>query len=357
MIHTSKAEVLAILALLVGGLAFVPTVAGDYSNDGQATAKFATQSLNGADPHGATTVPFWNGSFNYLGTTYPYMMVGTDPAAGSAVSTIPTEIIPLKFSFSNGVSIDGTTKIQVTTASPIFQNASFISGTTQYGDAIQRAEFWNDVSRVSPGYHVLLGQPSIMPTVTLAVPSNQGFEFTSKFTHQPTGLVDFSWAINHVYSILNGFSPQSLPIFLAYDVYFYVNDPSNCCIAGFHAVTASRNGNGAQQVSTLIEEAYADPGFFGVKIEDMSILSHEVSEWLNDPFLLNQVPPWLLSAFYGCTNLLETGDPLVGVNFKVNGYHLQDEAFLSWFARQSPSTAINSLYTYLGTFRTVSPSC
>ncbi|HLY27444.1 MAG TPA: hypothetical protein VKQ72_13960, partial [Aggregatilineales bacterium] len=60
---------------------------------------------------------------------------------------------------------------------------------------------------------------------------------------------------------------------------------------------------------------------------------------------------------YGCTNLLETGDPLVGVGFVVNGYHPQDEAFYSWFARETPSRAQNGYYTYLNTFSSVATGC
>jgi hypothetical protein len=64
---------------------------------------------------------------------------------------------------------------------------------------------------------------------------------------------------------------------------------------------------------------------------------------------------------YGCSDVLEAGDPLVGTEFNVslNGrtYHPQDEAFLPWFSRTSPSTSLNGLYTYLGTFTTYSPSC
>jgi len=85
-------------------------------------------------------------------------------------------------------------------------------------------------------------------------------------------------------------------------------------------------------------------------------------EWYNDPFTNNVVPNWIspIAPQYGCNNALEVGDPLVGVVFTVNGFsgsHLQDEAFFSWFARQTPSIAINGLYTYLGTFKTLSKHC
>ncbi len=79
----------------------------------------------------------------------------------------------------------------------------------------------------------------------------------------------------------------------------------------------------------------------------------------NDPFITNAVPPWSVPSQpqYGCTGLLEVGDPLVGVTFTVNGYHPQDEAFFSWFARQRTSIGINGQYTYLDSFATSSPPC
>jgi hypothetical protein len=48
---------------------------------------------------------------------------------------------------------------------------------------------------------------------------------------------------------------------------------------------------------------------------------------------------------------------LTGLTFTAGAYHLQDEAFLSWFARQSPSTAIGGQYSYLGTLTAPAASC
>src|SRR6266576_4150828 len=99
----------------------------------------------------ATTIPTWNGSFTLHATTYTYKMVGTNPAAGSKTTTIPTEILPLKVVMSNGITVTGSaSKLK---ASPIFSNAAFASGTTQLGDAMQRAGFWSTVSASSPNWH------------------------------------------------------------------------------------------------------------------------------------------------------------------------------------------------------------
>ena len=59
---------------------------------------------------------------------------------------------------------------------------------------------------------------------------------------------------------------------------------------------------------------------------------------------------------YGCTNVLETGDPVVGIGWEqpvgVNGpiYHPEDEVFKSWFARDNPSVAYAGNYTFMGPY-------
>lgn len=91
-----------------------------------------------------------------------------------------------------------------------------------------------------------------------------------------------------------------------------------------------------------------------------------MQEWTNDPFVNNSINPWLTPTApqYGCTNALETDDPVVGYGFAVkmsNGvtYHPEDEVFYSWFARQKPSisSAGSGVYTYLNNFADVAHGC
>ena len=62
------------------------------------------------------------------------------------------------------------------------------------------------------------------------------------------------------------------------------------------------------------------------------------------------MPPWQGNAAYGCSPVLEVGDPIVGSAYPItmNGrtYHPQNEVMLPWFARESPSTAYAGAYTY-----------
>ncbi len=96
----------------------------------------------------------------------------------------------------------------------------------------------------------------------------------------------------------------------------------------------------------------------------LAILSHEVDEWMDDPFGINPAPPWgHIGQQPGCQNNLEVGDPLTGTEappiVMSNGftYHLQELAFFSWFFG-APSIAVNGWYSDNGTFLTdAGPPC
>jgi hypothetical protein len=303
----------------------------------------------------------WSSTFSSEGKTWSYSMVGTDPSKGSATTTIPVTIVPIKMVFSNGKTFDGTSQVPATTNSPIFKNASFISGNTQYGDAVARAEFWNSVSKTSKNYHVLLGTPTIAKTVTMNIPSGSGATVVDPSSGKTIGLVDINYLDPKLQKLLTSmhFTANMLPMFISFNVYATQGAPNlnDCCIGGYH--NAVQNSAGLQ---TYLWTNEASAGVQGGFSEDISALSHETLEWFNDPFTTNVVPNWIspTAPQYGCNSALEVGDPLVGVLFTATGFsnsHLQDVALYNWFARQKPSTAINGLYTYLGTFTALSKKC
>jgi hypothetical protein len=163
-------------------------------------------------------------------------------------------------------------------------------------------------------------------------------------------------------------------------------DPANCCIIGFHGAgivpglsNASVHGNGSQPVLTYAWTSYVTPGTFNPHsawaLQDIHALSHEIAEWADDPFVNNTVEPWLTPTApqYGCTGVLETGDPVVGIGFSegtntfeqgptpkgqqiADGtYHPEDEALLPWFMRTAPNTisqptqsTSDGRYTFMG---------
>ncbi|HJT58841.1 MAG TPA: hypothetical protein VJ761_20190 [Ktedonobacteraceae bacterium] len=309
----------------------------------------------------ASHLPHWSSSFKAEGKKYKYTMAGTNPANGSATTTVPVTIVPLNLVFSNGKSFDGTSQVSQAIDSPLFQNAPFISGTTQYGDAVARAEFWNYISTTSPNYHVLVGTPTVDSTLTINIPSADGKTIKDPFSGKTIGLIDINWFDPQIQTELTalGFTPKMLPIFLSRNVYLTQGAPllRNCCFGGYHEAVYNSAG-----LQTFIWSNDADAGVQGGFSDDVDSLSHEILEWFNDPFGGNIVPNWIspIVPQFGCNNVLEVGDPLGEVTFTVSGYsgdHLQDVAFFSWFARQSPSLAINGQYTYLGTFTGLSQKC
>jgi hypothetical protein len=383
--------VLALAATALGGLACsdvttstsspLPSASAskagpDYAAQFDATAKPLFTTDGGVTPFRTSkTIPYWSSSFTdpTNGVTYPYTMVGTNPFTGNGQTTVPTTIIPFRFVFSDGTVMDGGGDVAATLASPIFSEYTYPLGgdRTQYGDAIQRAQF----NKIRTGYHVRLGAPTILPTQTIDVPKNQGFAFVNS-RGVLVALMDISWFTTKLYNAINALhvSSRVIAIVLVHNTYTWIGTVNVCCVLGYHGATSSLNGKGDQQVQTYIYSAFITPRSFGgfdqpgLGLGDIHALSHEVSELYDDPFVNNIVNPWLTPTApqYGCTAYLETGDPVVGFWFLLPGnpqvnsngvWHPEDEVFFSWFARQSPSIAYHGLYTYMGTFTSPAQGC
>lgn len=376
------------------------SAAGNDPGDAIGTPMFTTGPGVSNFSATANTIPYFRSSFTdpTNGVTYPYTMVGTDPAQGEVTTTIPTVIIPLRFTFAASVdpnfhTLDGTDRVADTVASPVFQDADIGAAAnatastppsgvapvnarpvnepgdvTQVGDAIYRAQW----GQTGTGYHVRLGQPTVLPTVSFNVPQNQGLIVIGSRSHAHIGLMDIQWFSTRLNNTLQSLHISStvLPIFLVNNTFLYISSVGNCCVLGYHGATSSLNGNGKQQVNTYMFASYSDPGIFGKNagdaisyISDIHGLSHEVQEWYDDPFVNNAIQPWLTPTApqYGCTGDLETGDPVVGYGFTVNlngkDYHPEDEVHYSWFAREAPSRAASGYFTYLNNFAGVAQGC
>jgi hypothetical protein len=368
--------VLVLAALLAGcgfALAASTAAAGDLTSTPRADRPLHLNATVGGTEPGpdAQTVPFFRDAFRLGRVTYPYAMVGTNPRTSDDTTSVPTTVVPLKFVFADGHIAHLGTTVSAVTASPLFQAARFTSGKTQYGDAIRRAMFWRYVAHTD--YHVLLKPLTVLPVQRIDVPEPDG-EYvpagavlgklgeTTIHAAVPLGVVSESWFEARIAQLLQALhaDPSTLPILLSRNVIEAGGVP------GFHgAVPLGVVPEADQSVQTYIWASYGDPYFFAEApqiTQNTDILSHEIAEWMHDPFATNTVPEWksplpLSAAFYGCSNLLETGDPLDDAAFTVKGYQLQDEAFLSWFAHQEPSIGINGQYTYLGTFGSPSPPC
>jgi hypothetical protein len=355
----------------------------------------STTTVGGASvlPTDRTVAHFFESATNPNdGITYGYNMVGADPfsCSGSAcATTIPVDIIPLDIT-TGGLTYNGTDDVPAIMASPLFaannyastSNATAVGGAkgpggslssgnsgVQLEDATMRSQFNQTGS--SP-YHVILGTPVVHAPISITVPANHG---TNLQTGRGViaGDVNISWFSSQLNNIINSTSyidPTHLPIFVTDNVMLYEgSNPQNCCVIGFHGASkvpgkggGSINSNGNAVVQTYAWGSFVTPGFFNPNtawaLQDIHALSHEISEWADDPFINNTVQPWLTPTApqYGCTGILETGDPVVGIGFTMGtntfrqgptpintqvadgAYHPEDEVFLPWFMRTAPNT-------------------
>jgi hypothetical protein len=151
------------------------------------------------------------------------------------------------------------------------------------------------------------------------------------------GKVDINWLDAQFQTIMAKFpqiQPNTLPIFLLYDTYL---TQGTCCIGGYHSAT------GAQAYS---QATYVD--HVGAFSQDVSALSHELGEYVDDPLVNNSGNP------VAC-GILEVGDPLEGNTnyggypYSVNGflYNLQDLVTLPYFGAPA-STSVNGYFTFQG---------
>lgn len=329
----------------------------------------------------ATTIPLWNGAIKVGATTYKYRMVGKSPFVKQAVpaTNVKTVIVPMIFTFRNSahkvIGKSDPTKVDTTCSpkgsalklvqnSPVFKNitnfkvGTTVLGTGQYVSLFQRGEFWTKVKTLNPGYKV-----NLAPVVTTAA--------ISVIVDNPDVLLGapcplYGISINAFDSFLQGslfttlasrgFGPTTLPLILAYNVVWTDN---GCCILGYHSAFNNPHfGNHFQTYS--VADFDSTQAFSGTG--DISALTHEIGEWMNDPDTVNPTPPWgHIGQVSGCQNNLEVGDPLSGTikPITLNGftYHVQDMAFLSWFYQQATSTGDNGWYSLYGTFRTKAKPC
>ena len=383
---------------------------------GDAQLKALTTTMGGASVLPTTrTIPHWWGSTldPNNGVTYGYNMVGANPntCSGSACSsTVETDITPLIVNVG-GLTFSGNNVLAATLASPQFALNDYGStpwatagapnvprgpggilsqgdagNSLQLEDATMRAQF--NKTGLS-NYHLIL-HPNVLPAVTIDVPSNQGTLLQSG-----RGVIfadiNISWWAAQIQNLETKADPTHLPLYLTDNVLLHIGpDIFNCCVIGFHGTRAagygggSSNSNGNAKVQTFAWASWVQPGLYARPnggtdwaLQDIHAVSHEIAEWGDDPFVNNTVEPWLTPTApqYGCTNVLETGDPVVAIGFakgtntfeqgpNPNGtqsadgyYHPEDEALLPWFMRvapnniseptQSPSTNVGR-YTFMG---------
>ena len=338
---------------LYAGVGLAALASGAMAAD-QGMRPMFVHGINRHDPvdsvHPLGALPTWTLKWTYSGSMYHAIFVGKKPSTGVSTTT-PVYIIPIKLTYGT-TSADptvadytGKSPVQNTVASPIFQTGIDYKqggtdvGNTQYEDAFQRANLWGMVKKHT-GYHVLLGQPTIEPLQSLTVPANQGT--TAKAFGVNVIIANINWfdpIINGLLGTLK-IPANSLPIFVTTQTYLSGNSgTSGCCIGGYHSYT----GTQAYSHFTYISNSSSTLAFS----QDVSALSHEVAEWLDDPLTNNTSVPASCGSQGNGNRIYEVGDPIeVDPNYgdypyTLGGmvYHLQDEVMPTYFGAPA-STSI-----------------
>ncbi len=329
-------------------------------NDRHAAPQSAGVGLAGS------TLTQWNGTFiDLTKKKVTYTMVGTNPATSNVSTTVPVYIIPIKmvypvtngnhtFSAVTSKATNGKTIVNNIIASPLFNKSLNFTqggtnlGTTQYVDAYQRGNFWQYV-HTHTGYHVLLGTPVVLPEQTIKVSAALGGVYNNPFGSGIVGSYDINAFDAKLQAIMLNFwqlNPHVLPLFVTYDI--YLTQGGGCCIGGYHSA------NGAQPGGQTYSYATYD-GDRGTFSQDVSAISHEIGEWMDDPFVDNNV---------NCkdNSILENGDPIEGhanygdFAYTHNGftYNLQSLVFLGYFGAPK-ATSVHSWLSFQHDQTTVCP--
>jgi hypothetical protein len=331
-------------------------------------------------------------------TVYTGYMVGTSPfLRGAKTTTIPVILVPFIVQFTNTTTgftttfdpstapdagcTAGQTALSLIENSPLFQSRPWTLngvdvGTTQYIDAFQRSSFWKYAHNTGDEWHTLLSYtvgdaltlPLSYPAATLAAEIRVG-AVASCTNPQGSGSVNgagYQGIVdsNVLQSAMTGYisshhiTPDQFPIFILYNVMY--SQDGLIWLGGYHFSEAPY-----PQALTSPGQTFVMANFRTLIAPfDVSILSHEIAEWVNDPGGFNAVPSWgNIGEITGCRRALEVGDPLTRTDLppitSASGftYHLQELADFSWFFRL-PSIGSGARFSDNGTLVTdAGPAC
>ena len=326
----------------------------------EAASKISADAVIALQRQAISSVPHFSGSFPFEGKTFPFTLVGSAPQAGGTTE-IPTQLIVASVLLEGFVDQQGepivlgpSNILSRLQNSPNFRNAAYATGFTQFADAVQRAQF----SRImAQDWHTLLKPPEVLKQVTIEVPRGMARVYRSRDSGAVYAVVDTAFFISQLNTIVQmaDLHPDSLAVILTSNVFLAPSvDVKKCCVLGFHTAFDAGKVGAALQIQTLVWASWIDQGILGTTVADVTPLSHEISEWMNNPFGVNLVPAWQSPAAPGgCQNNLETADPLAmlpNAGFPVNidgfTYHPQSQVLLSWFTRQAQSDSLDGAFSF-----------
>jgi hypothetical protein len=315
------------------------------------------------------SIPHFTGAFALGARTFTFNVVGAKPQSGRT-TRIPTQLKPVTLLFEgyedeNGdpVILSPEQVLDNVKNSPNFRAAQYQTGFTQFADAVQRAQFYGTMA---PEWHTILEPPQVLKPLVIVVPKNSARVFRNRSTGTTYAVVDTEFFISQLNTLvqLEDLHVDALPVVLTRNVMLSPGaDVKRCCVLGFHTAFDAGQLADTEMVQTLVWASWIDSGILGPGIADVTAMSHEISEWVNNPFGTNLVPTWQYpNAALGCQNNLETGDPVAAlpnagfpVTIDAFTYHPQNQVLLPWFTRQ-PSDALDHAYSFPDSTLITAPS-
>lgn len=374
------AQVVALNPEMAGQVAMYPHVQHTVAQ-ASAIHKFLATRASVA----TATIPYWTTTVTspLNNKTYTYDMVGSSPfdsVPKTTTVTIQPIILKVTITGTKSRTLDPTVASACgdTTSvenrwlqSPLFSPAAFTSngvnmGTTTLMDAFQRANFWQQASGTGFGIAFSVNTP-IVVSISIAGkvhPIRCGNGKTA-YLGVPSNMTTYS---NDIQNIVTKYAtPGAAAFVLTYNIAEAATGGGY--YLGWHDAFATSAG-----VQTYGTGSYFDRNVFS-GIQDVSAWTHEMGEWLDDPFAQENVaggnndnltPAWgnVGQVVGQCQNNLEVGDPLSDTMVAmptpagVTGitYHQQDLTFHDWFYRTptagsgTVSSGTGGKYSMLGTF-------
>jgi hypothetical protein len=323
------------------------------------------------------TIPMTSHSFTATkdGSAYTDVFVGASPfAATKGTTTINFLILPVivvigSTTFDPTVPDScingGLSPLKAFQESPILSKVVFDGGaenghgatmngvnvgTTTYPDAFRRAEYWKEVSDTN--YHTLF-KVTVAPPWTISASEVASLGGGNVLTSLCADLgvlnePNFqSYIQNTVIPSIPAITPTTFALFLMKDVVTTNSSALNClngCLIGYHGAFGSPVQTYAVSEYDTTQKFWNDPGF-----KNISILAHEVGEWMEDPLVTNPTPPWGgIGQQFNCQTNWEIGDPLTGTDFPAikmpNGinYDPQELVFWSWYYNAEHTASIGA---------------
>ncbi|HEV2419339.1 MAG TPA: glycosyl hydrolase family 18 protein [Terriglobia bacterium] len=244
--------------------------------------------------------------------------------------------------------------------SPIFQKYAFATGDTQYGDAMLRAEFYQEAVRKN--WHTLLDQPRVAPPLQIEIPVADGYVLTSKRTGHSLAVVDQDFVQKKLFEGLSkmSVSPNELVIALTKNAEFYqLGDATVCCSWGAFGIHSDPSSKALQ---SFVLSTYLDPGVVPGD-SDIQPLTQQIAAWMNDPLHGHQAnifPAWQKPSGNGACGgrgigtqyrfALPTDGGLISNSTVVKAeggeYQLENVALLPWYTQNAHPDTFQGSYSF-----------